>query len=134
LVCSASEVNKKTFHVDCYHEWVFAAEMRRAALASQLGKPGQTADAKVVDAALTEEIKAGKVKLPDHSNTGFRMAGPISGYDAATNTVSSQIKSWQMIIIPFVTGANLSLPEKPTPGMPWVMQSGTWISHVMVEH
>jgi hypothetical protein len=94
----------------------------------------QTRDKAVAVNALEKEIKEGKVKLPDHPTTGFRMAGPAAGYDAAANTVSSKIEAWQMIIIPFATGASLGLPDKDTKNMPWVMGSGTWSAHVMVEH
>ena len=45
-----------------------------------------------------------------------------------------EIKSWQMVIIPYATGASLSLPEKRTPGFPWVMNSGSPMAHIMVEH
>jgi len=134
IVCSAGKTTDGNFHASCAHELIFAAQMRRAALEGEFGKAGKPTDAKTLTAALTDEIKAGKVKLPDHPTTEFRMSGPASGYNAAANTVSSEIKKWQMIHIPFATGASLSLPEKATPGMPWVMGSGMWNAHVMVEH
>jgi len=62
------------------------------------------------------------------------MRGPLSGYNAATNTVSGEIKAWQMVMLPYATGASLSLPDKPNANMPWVMNAGTWAAHIMIEH
>jgi hypothetical protein len=108
--------------------------MRRGVeLRQEFLRAGKTVDAKMVNDVLDGEIKAGKLKLPDHPTMGFQMRGPLSGYNEAKNSVSSAIKAWQMVIIPYTTGASLSLPEKPTEGMPWVMSSGTWSSHIMVE-
>jgi len=62
------------------------------------------------------------------------MRGPLSGYNAASNTVSDVIKRWEMVILPYATGQSLSLPEKPQGNMPWVMEAGTWSAHIMIEH
>jgi hypothetical protein len=83
---------------------------------------------------IDQEIKTGKLKLPDHPVMGFQMRRPRSGYNPTTNTVSSEIKTWQMVEIPYETGVSLSLPEEFKPGMPWVMLPGTWDAHMMIEH
>ena len=124
----------KIFWVHCYNESIFAWMKRRAELMNDFAREGKTVDAKAVNNAVESEIKSGKLKLPDHPTTGFQMRGPISGYNAVANTVSSEIKSWQMVIIPYATGASLSLPEQPTPGLPWVMNAGSPMAHIMVEH
>jgi hypothetical protein len=124
----------KVFWVHCYNESIFAWMKRRAELANDFARAGKTVDAKVLNDAVESEIKSGKLKLPAHPTTGFQMRGPMSGYNAAANTVSSEIKSWQMVIIPYATGASLSLPEEPTPGLPWVMGAGSAMAHIMVEH
>ena len=38
-----------------------------------------------------------------------------------------------MVIIPYATGASLSLPEKESGGMPWVMSAGTVMAHIMID-
>jgi hypothetical protein len=37
-----------------------------------------------------------------------------------------------MVIVPYATGASLSFPEKESDGMPWVMDAGTFIAHIMI--
>jgi hypothetical protein len=122
------------FWAHCYNESVFAIMKRRADLMKELARTGKTVDAKMVNDGIESEIKSGKLKLPAHPTIGFQMRGPLSGYNAAANTVSPEIKSWQMVIIPYATGASLSLPEEPTPGLPWVMNSGSPMAHIMIEH
>jgi hypothetical protein len=124
----------KIFWAHCYNESIFAMMKLRADLMKDLARAGKTVDAKVVNDAVESEIKSGKLKLPAHPTTGFQMRGPLSGYNAAANTVSPEIKSWQMVIIPYATGASLSLPEERTPGLPWVMDSGSPMAHIMIEH
>jgi hypothetical protein len=136
MVCIGDVPGSPAFSVQCYHQQIFAVMQRRSELLVRAGKPARAIpsdDTKAVEDALDAEIKSGKLPLPTHPTIGFRMRGPRSGYDPATNTVSSQINAWQMVIIPYVTGATLALPEKPMAGMPWVMDSGTWLAHIMVE-
>jgi hypothetical protein len=82
------------------------------------------------------EAKAGKLILPDHPTAGYRMLGPISDYNPATNTVGKEIRSWQSIHFPYKTAAEIGLPEEGQVSrtMPYVMSSGTFWSHVMIEH
>jgi hypothetical protein len=47
----------------------------------------------MVNDGIESEIKSGKLKLPAHPTMGFQMRGPLSGYNAAANTVSPEIKS-----------------------------------------
>lgn len=122
------------FWAHCYNESIFAVMKRRADLMKGFAGAGKTVDAKAVDDTIESEIKSGKLKLPAHPTVGFQVRGPLSGYDAAANTVSTEIRSWQMVIIPYATGASLSLPEERTSGLPWVMDSGSPMAHIMIEH
>ena len=60
----------------------------------------------------------------------------ISAYQPATNTVGKEIQSWQSVHFPYRTAAEIGLPEEGqvTGTMPYVMASGTFWSHVMIEH
>jgi hypothetical protein len=62
------------------------------------------------------------------------MLGPISAYDPATNAVTGEIRSWQSLHLPFQTAGDLTLPTESNRDMPYVMASGTWWAHVMIEH
>ena len=134
IVCTSDHTRDQIFYVNCFHKLIVALRNRSAEVAAELRRAGKTADQKVVFDLIDQEIKAGKLKLPDHPVMGFQMRGPLSGYNPATNTVSSEIKTWQMVEIPYATAASLSLPEESKPGIPWVMFPGTWDAHIMIEH
>jgi hypothetical protein len=141
MICTAAIVPSSTapaerlINASCYHRLVFEAQRHGAArAAAESRQTGKTVPSQAMAEAMEGEIKAGKIKLPDHPTTGFLLRGPATGYDATNNTVDGTVKVWQIIIIPFATGASLGLPEERTAGMPWVMSSGSWMAHVMVEH
>jgi hypothetical protein len=116
------------FQANCFHETIFALLRRVDALSKDL-------KGKALDEAIDKEIQAGKLTAPPVPSMGFQMRGPVAGYDPVKHTVSKDVNVWQMVIIPHATGASLMLPEQP-PGnnMPWVMNAGSWIAHIMVEH
>jgi hypothetical protein len=62
------------------------------------------------------------------------MLGPISAFDPTTTTVGEAINGWQSVHFPFRTASELGLPIAPEGVMPYVMDSGTWWSHVMIVH
>jgi hypothetical protein len=130
MVCTATRPGGEDFDVRCYHESFMPVVSRLRELYSQ----GKTLEEvyRTVDA----EIKARKLAIPDHPTAGYRLLGPISGYHAETNTVGSEIKSWQSVHFPYKTAAEIGLPEEGqvVTTMPYVMMSGTFWSHVMIEH
>ena len=130
MVCT-DETTAETFSAYCFNESFFVLLKRATELSKQLGSPDT---GKPVAEALEKEIKAGKLTLPVQSSVGFAMRGPMKAYSPATQTVSGEIKSWQMVQVPYATGKALALPEQSSPGMPWVMAAGTWMAHIMIEH
>jgi tetratricopeptide (TPR) repeat protein len=62
------------------------------------------------------------------------MLGPISGYDPKTRTFSAAIEKWQSVHFPYRTAAEIGLPTEREGVLPYVMASGTWWSHVMIQH
>jgi hypothetical protein len=134
MVCTADAPGDLTFYVNCFHETVHAALRRADELRVELQRAGKVPDDKTVDEAIEKEIKAGKLMPLLTPSIGFQMRGPLSGYDPAKNTVSKEIKAWQMIILPRITGAELHLPDKPEGDMPWVMNGGTLLAHIMIQH
>lgn len=130
MVCMATRPGEDTFDVRCYNKSFLPVVRRMRELHAQ-GKPGQD-----VNRTIDSEIKAGKLMLPDHPTAGYRMLGPISAYNAASNTVSKEIESWQSIHFPYKTAAEIGLPEEGAVPrtLPYVMGSGTFWCHVMIEH
>jgi hypothetical protein len=130
MVCTATRPGDQDFDVRCYQE-SFMPIVRRL---RQLY--GQGLPAKDVHRLIDSEIQTKKLPLPAHPAAGYRMLGPISAYSAATNSVGPEIESWQSIHFPYKTAAEIGLPEegKVPRTFPYVMGSGTFWSHVMIEH
>jgi hypothetical protein len=135
MVCSIIRPGSEFFYAHCFEKGYEAMSLRQAQLRRELGKDGKPANQATVDAALQKEITSGRIKLPERPAVGFQMRGPAKAFDWNTNTPSAEIKHWEMVMIPNVTGASLMLPNsKPADGGPWVMSEGTPGAHIMVEH
>lgn len=128
-----SKSGEKLLILGCYHEAISKLTIRANAIQRDLTAAGKTADNNAVNAQLDAEIKAGKLKLAPGPTIGFRMAGPVDAFNPAAGTVSPAVHTWQMVIIPYATGASLSLPEKESGGAPWVMGAGTFMAHIMID-
>jgi len=130
MVCTASRPGDSEFDVRCYHESFMPVVRRMRDLHSQGVKGDEIY--RTIDA----ELKAKKLAIPDHPTAGYRMLGPISAYQVTTNTVGKEIESWQSVHFPYKTAAEIGLPEEGqvSSTMPYVMASGTFWSHVMIEH
>jgi hypothetical protein len=130
MVCTGDMPGDDSFDARCYHESFMPIVRRMRDLYSQ-GK-SQDEVYRTIDA----EIKAKKLLIPDHPTAGYRMLGPIIAYHAETNTVDKEIESWQSVHFPYKTAAEIGFPEEGQVdrSMPYVMTSGTFWSHVMIEH
>jgi hypothetical protein len=116
MVCTASRPGDAEFDVRCYHESFMPVVRRMRDLHSRGVKNDEMY--RTIDA----EVKARKLAIPD--------------YRPANNTVGPEIESWQSLHFPYKTAGEIGLPEEgqASPTMPYVMASGTFWSHVMIEH
>jgi hypothetical protein len=130
MVCTGMRPGSTQFDVRCYHE-SFMPIVRRIAELREQGLGRQEID-RAIDAA----VQSKRLALPTSPAAGYRMLGPASAYSAVTNSVGSEIESWQSIHFPYKTAAEIGLPEEGTVPrtFPYVMSSGTAWSHVMIEH
>src|SRR4029077_13070150 len=80
MVCTATRPGDDEFDVRCYHESFMPLIRRLRDLNAQELKQSE------VDRIINDEVKSGKLVLPDHPTAGYRMLGPISAYHVATNT------------------------------------------------
>jgi len=126
MVCTGLRPGDSQFDVRCYQE-KFIPLVRRIA---QLRALPDAERRRIID----EEVKSGKLSLPDGPVAGYRMLGPASAYAAATHSVGPAIASWQSIHFPYRTAAEIGLPDEGTVtrNFPYVMASGTVWSHVMI--
>ena len=130
MVCTASRPGDAEFDVRCYHQSFMPVVRRMRDLHSRGVKDEE------IYRHIDAEVKAKKLAIPDHPVAGYRMLGPISAYRPTTNTVGPEIESWQSVHFPYKTAGEIGLPEEGqvSPTMPYVMASGTFWSHVMIEH
>jgi hypothetical protein len=134
MVCIADRPGDDQFDVRCYRE-DFIPVVYRAFQLNAEGVHGLEATNRI-----EVEIKSGKLSLPTRPTAGYRCLGPVSGYNAATNSVANEIRCWQSIHFPFRTAHEMGLmDESEIPAgmrskMPYVMSSGRYWCHVMIEH
>jgi hypothetical protein len=130
MVCIADKPGDAQFDVRCYQEDFILVVYR----AFQLGYNGVNGE------KVEAEIKTGKLHLSNQPAAGYRCFGPASGYDPSTNAVNAEVKCWQSIHFPFRTAREIGFPdmsEVPADlrtNVPYVMSSGKYWAHVMIEH
>ena len=125
MVCLADEPRDSIFDVAPHRS--FIPLLYRARQLDAAGTPDSA-----FDATMDREIHGGKLQLPAGPTAGYRMLGPVSGFDWATATASDTIDAWQSIHFPYRTAEDLGLPTAEDGIHPYVMSSGTWWSHVMI--
>ena len=134
MVCFAVEPGEADIDVRCYHQSFMPVIDRLRALRSHGVKRAE------MDRLIDQDVKSGKLKLPDHPAAGYRILAPARAYNAATNSLTAEAESWQSIHIPYRTAAEMGLmseeqiDESAKKLIPYVMSSGTFWSHVMIEH
>lgn len=126
MICLTDTPADSLFDVRCYHQSFMPLVTRRRVLARS-----GVADADVTR-QIDAEVREGALKLPAGPTAGYRMLGPIQGYDAATNTTTDAIDRWQSLHIPYATAADMGVSEESVGIEPYAMASGTWWAHVMI--
>lgn len=122
LICLANNPSTSDFSVACYHKELEPFMARGRELKAQ------GLDFKSIFDTREEEVKSGKLKLPQNS-TLMVLSGdedPDTGFirDAHTRYV---------VYVPFATGKSTGLSEKPLgAGAPWLMNPGTHRAHIMI--
>ncbi len=121
-ICLADDPKQKGFSVACYHKDLEPFMARGRALARD-GK-----NAKEVFKVREEEVKAGKLPMPDKG-----MLNVTTGkVDEATGEVTDLYTRY-VIYIPYATPQTTGIPLVPvTEGAPWMMDAGTHRAHIMI--
>ena len=128
LMCTADRPGDDVFDVRCYNV-AFLAVMDFVRTL-----PSQNLSDSALDDLLKDAVRQGRIRFPASPTAGYRMLGPISGFNPVTGAVTEAIDQWQSIHFPFRTAEELGLPVTPEGVMPFVMASGSWWSHVMIVH
>ena len=79
-----------------------------------------------------EEVKSGKLHMPEQPATLYVYTAKAENYDPITGTVKDGFLRY-VIYIPYATAESTGLPTKPDgPGMPWLMDPGSYRAHIMI--
>lgn len=126
LVCLADDPRKKGIEVDCY-----AARLEPfMARGRELLAEGKTEEQK--QTIRKQEIESGKIKMPEGQSMLYVLKGTDENYNKATGELKDGHLRY-VIYVPYATIASTGLPAKPSlPGMPWLMDPGTYKAHIMI--
>lgn len=123
LICLASDPNKTSFSVACYHKDLEPYMARGRELSAQ----------KVTGQKRNEirwkEVADGKLALPHEPRTLYVLTG--TGFDANSGKVADSYLRW-VIYVPFATPETTGLSTKPSDNAPWLMNAGTAGAHIMI--
>ncbi len=126
LLCLADNPQKKGFNVACYHKDLEPFMARSRALRKEGKNNGEIFKIK------EEEVKAGKLKMPENPTTLHILSGADGIYNAETGMVDNASYRY-VVYIPYATQKSTGLPLKPvTNGGPWLMDPGTHRAHIMI--
>ena len=122
MICLSSDPKGKDFHAACYHNSMEPFMARGRELRAQ-GTPEEK-----VDPIRFAEVKAGKIKMPDHAAMLYQIFGGT--FDVASGTVKGG-RLLYVTYIPFATSESTGLSDKPSETAPWIMFPGTPKAHIM---
>lgn len=126
MICLADKPNDSTFSVACYKSDLEPLMQRGRELREQGIKGQQLEDERA------KEVKEGILKMPDGPSTLYVYSADAKDVNRATGEVKKGALRY-VIYTPFATAASTGLPTKPSaPGMPWIMDPGTYKSHIMI--
>lgn len=126
MVCLADTPGDSLFDVRCYQASFIPLIYRVRQLIAQ-----GVADS-ASDATIDAEIRSGKLVIAREPTAGYRMLGPIAGFDSVHASVSDTIDAWQSVHMPYRTASSVGLPTTEDGTHPYVMASGTYWAHVMI--
>jgi len=122
LICMAPNPASQQLEVSCHHAGLEPFLARGRELAAQ----GVTGQDRV--AARWKEYEEGKLAIP-YGSINYILTG--TDFDAATGALEGAFLRW-VVYTPMATPATTGITDKPGPGGPWLMMSGTPGSHIMI--
>lgn len=126
MICIADEPGDERFRVVCYPESLHPLLSRSRELREEGFEETER------DRRLDEEVKAGRIDLPDQAAVLHMLDGPADSFDPATGQVGDGSNRLQIIFTPYKTAETMGLPSERQGDMPWVMNSGELFSHIMI--
>ncbi len=122
IICLADDPENDGFSVAAYHKEMEPYMARGRELKAEGKGFKERFDIR------EEEVKAGKIKLPERS-TLYVLTGTVN---PETMEVEDQYLRY-VVYIPYATSESTGLPlSPPGPGGPWIMDPGTHRAHIMI--
>lgn len=126
LVCLADNPEQEGISVSCYFDQLEPFMKRGRELTSEGKNAQEKWDIRGV------EVSSGKLKMPKEPSMLYIFYGSDAAYDKTTGTLTDG-KFRYVIYTPFATTESTGLPDRPhAPGMPWLMDPGTYRAHIMI--
>jgi hypothetical protein len=126
MICLADDPKIPGLNVASYHQDL-EPFMKRG---RDLRISGKTA--KEATDIRDEEVKSGKLQMPEQPTTLYVYTAKAEDFDATAGTVKNGYLRY-VIYIPYATAESTGLPLKPDfSGMPWLMDPGTHRAHIMI--
>lgn len=126
MICLGDDPKAAGFNAACYHKELEAFMARGRALKAEGKSPQEIFDIR------EEEVKAGKLAMPENPSTLHILSGQEGKYNAQSGAVENANYRY-VVYIPFATSESTGLPERPlVPGGPWIMDPGTHRAHIMI--
>ena len=126
LICLADNPADSNFSVACYNKDLEPFMQKGRELRKQ-GISGQ----QLFDER-GKEVKDGTLKMPENPSALYVYSADEKDVNRTTGEVKNGYLRY-VIYIPFATAASTGLPIKPSaPGMPWIMNPGTYGAHIMI--
>jgi hypothetical protein len=126
MICLADDPADSSFSVACYNKNLEPLMQSGRELRKQGMSGKQLFDARA------KEVKEGRLQMPKSPSTLYVYSADNKDVNRNTGEVKNGYLRY-VIYIPFATASGTGLPEKPSaPGMPWIMDPGTYHAHVMI--
>jgi len=127
MICLADDPAQKGLSVSCYHRDL-EPFMKAGPRAQTARKKRPMKSMKIRE----EEVKARKWAMPKQPTTLYVYSAKDENYNPTTGEVKDGYLRY-VVYIPYATAESTGLPLKPeAPGMPWIMDPGTYRAHIMI--
>lgn len=126
LICLCDNPKKKGIEVDCYSVKLEPFMARGRALVAEGKSAGEKNEIR------KKEVEEGKLKMPDVPSMLYVYTGKEENYNDTTGELKDGNFRY-VIYTPYATAKSTGLPTQPfSPGMPWLMDPGTYGAHIMI--
>ncbi len=126
MICLADNPSDSSFSVACYNKDLEPLMQS----GRELRKQGMSGKELFDERA--KEVEEGSLKMPKTPATLYVYSADAKDVDHSNGEVKNGYLRY-VIYVPFATATSTGLPEKASaPGMPWIMDPGTYHAHVMI--